>query len=78
MAMFVCPECFKAKTVDVSKQTDKGGFLEVNCQCTCGHSYTVMLNKRNRDRVAITLPGAFIRYKEGITGRREQKVAQAP
>jgi hypothetical protein len=71
-AMFVCPECFKAKTVDVSKQTDKGGSLKVNCKCLCGHSYTVMLNKRKRDRVVITLPGVFVRYKEGKTGRREQ------
>jgi hypothetical protein len=75
-AMFVCPECFKAKTVDVSKQTGKGGFLKVNCICQCGHSYTVMLTKRNRDRVVITLPGVFIRYEEGKTGRREQMLVQ--
>jgi hypothetical protein len=59
-AMFVCPECFKAKTVDVSKQADKGGSLKVNCKCPCGHSYTVMLDKRKHDRVVITLPGIFV------------------
>jgi hypothetical protein len=71
-AMFVCPECFKAKTVDVSKQSDKGRFLKVNCKCPCGHSYTVILDKRKHDRVVITLPGVFVRYNKGKMGKREQ------
>ncbi len=71
-AMFVCPECFKTKTVNVSKQCDKSGIIKVNCKCPCGHEYPVMLDKRKYDREVVTLPGVFIRYAEGNTGNSEQ------
>ncbi len=71
-AMFVCPECFKTKTVDVSKQCDKSGVIKVNCKCPCGHAYPVLLDKRKFDREVVTLPGAFVRCAEGETGNSEQ------
>lgn len=63
--MFVCPECLKAKSVDVSKQANISGLIKVNCKCPCGHTYTVELDKRRHDREVISLPGVFSRYMGG-------------
>jgi Zn ribbon nucleic-acid-binding protein len=59
MATFVCPECQKAKTIDVSQYKDIDKAVRVKCRCACGHSYTVLLERRKFYRKEADLPGIY-------------------
>ncbi len=63
-AKFICPVCFKAKSLDMSEHKDTATPVKVNCKCTCGHAFTVLLDKRQYKRTKVTLPGVYIRYIE--------------
>ena len=60
LATFVCPECKKSVTKDVSKYKDIDKVVRVNCKCTCGHQYVVLLEKRGFYRKVANLSGVFI------------------
>lgn len=64
----ICPQCHKNKTIDVSghKKTDKIAVLD--CQCECGHSYEVMLERRKFYRKGTDLPGAYTYKKINFPG----------
>ncbi len=62
---FLCPECFKGKTMDVSKYKPSDLPTTVKCKCSCGHSFTSLIEKRQYSRECITLPGVYIRYVKG-------------
>ena len=59
MATFICPECQKSKTVDVSEYAITDKIVRVNVKCPCGHAYTSILEKRKKYRKTTNLPGAF-------------------
>ena len=64
-ATFVCPECQKSKTVDVSEYVVLDKIVRVTVKCPCGHSYTSLLEKRKRYRRETNLPGSYHRYVDG-------------
>jgi hypothetical protein len=65
MATFICPECQRSKTVDVSKYTTVDKIVRVKVKCPCGHAYTSILEKRKKYRKDTNLPGAFFRLVDG-------------
>jgi hypothetical protein len=58
-AVFECPQCKKSRNVDVSKykQIDKEVKIKVNC--SCGHSYPVVLERRRHYRKTVNLAGTY-------------------
>ena len=65
MATFVCPKCHKAKTLNVSKYANLDKNVKVNVRCTCGYTYTSILEKRKRYRKETNLPGSYRRLING-------------
>lgn len=59
MATFQCLKCGKSKTADVSryKKTEKS--VLVKCSCPCGHTYTVLLERRKNFRKNVAFPGTY-------------------
>lgn len=64
-ATFVCPQCQKSKTIDVSEYVGLDKIVRVNVKCPCGHAYTSILDKRKRYRRETNLPGSYHRYVAG-------------
>lgn len=69
-ATFICPQCQKAKLVDVSKYVDCDRKVRVNVKCPCGHSYRAILEKRKQYRKKTNLPGT---YSHIVDGRKVRK-----
>jgi hypothetical protein len=69
-ATFICPQCQKAKVVDVSKYLSCDQKVRVNVKCPCGHSYRAILEKRKQYRKETNLPGT---YAQIVDGRRVRK-----
>jgi hypothetical protein len=65
MATFVCPNCEKSKTVNVSQYAELDKNVKVNVKCPCGHMYTSILEKRKKYRKETNLHGLYIRIVDG-------------
>lgn len=59
-ANFLCPGCGKSKTKDVSKYKNVRKLLRVKYKCGCGHSYSVLIERRKYFRKEVNLTGGFI------------------
>jgi hypothetical protein len=57
-AIFTCPKCTKAKTVNIANLVNEK--KEIKVKCTCGHVYPVVLERRKFYRKKTNLPGIFI------------------
>ncbi len=68
MATFSCPQCSKTKTANVSRYKNIEKAVRVKCKCPCGHSYTVLLERRKHIRKNLELAGAYISEKGGERG----------
>ena len=55
-ATFVCPNCVKAKMVDVSKYIGLKNRTKVKSKCTCGCSWTSILERRKHYRMTVDIP----------------------
>jgi hypothetical protein len=64
-ATFVCPQCRRSKTVDVSHVIKADRSVKVKCRCTCGHAYAVMLERRRHYRKPANLPGVYTHLADG-------------
>jgi hypothetical protein len=65
MATFVCPQCQKSKTVNVSQYANLDKIVRVKVTCPCGHAYTSILEKRKKYRKETNLPGSYFRIVDG-------------
>ena len=65
MATFVCPQCQKSKTVNVSQYANLDKIVRVKVTCPCGHAYTSILEKRKKYRKETNLPGSYLRIVDG-------------
>ncbi len=45
-ATFVCPECERSRTVDVSRNAKLARASRVRVKCPCGYHYPVILERR--------------------------------
>jgi PilZ domain len=64
-ATFICPQCQKAKTVDVSSYASSDQKVKVNVKCPCGHSYRAILEKRKQYRKKTNLSGTYTHIVDG-------------
>ncbi len=64
-AIFTCPSCAKARTVEVSKFLGAKANAKLKAKCPCGHSYPVLLERRKYYRKETKLPGVFRLDKNG-------------
>ncbi len=65
-AAFVCPQCGNVTTTNVAKYAAIQQRVTVNCKCSCGHHFTVSLEKRRQYRKGTDLPGMyFYRMQNG-------------
>ena len=56
-ATFVCPKCERTTIADVSAYKNIEKAVKLNAKCTCGHRYSVLLERRKYYRKATNLPG---------------------
>lgn len=71
-AVFECPECNKAKSVDVSKYKNINKVIKVKAKCVCGYSYTAILDKRSYYRKKTNLYGVYSNLASGKKGQKGQ------
>ena len=64
-ANLVCPVCTKTRTVDVTKFLDIKANAKLKAKCPCGHSYSVILERRKFYRKEVNLAGVFKPDKSG-------------
>ena len=62
MAVFECPQCNKAKSVNVSRYKDLRQVVRIKVKCPCGHSYKVVLERRKHFRKDINFPGTYTHF----------------
>jgi hypothetical protein len=58
-ATFVCPQCGNVTSADVGRYAALDKKVTVNCGCSCGHRFTVSLEKRRQYRKATDLQGTY-------------------
>ena len=64
-AVFRCPKCQRAKTLDVSAFGEFKPPLRFKLTCPCGHVASAVLEKRKRFRKGTHLPGTYVHYVNG-------------
>lgn len=64
-ATFICPQCKKSKTVDVSKFANTSRTVKISSTCSCGHKWVSTLDKRRVYRKTVNLPGTYDHIKDG-------------
>jgi hypothetical protein len=74
-ATFICPQCKKSKTVDVSKFSLTSRTVKINSTCSCGHKWTTVLDKRRLYRKTVNLIGVYDHIRDGkVVDRGGMKV----
>jgi transcription elongation factor Elf1 len=58
-AVFVCPECSKTRSVDISRYKNLNMSSVIKCTCFCGHSYHIKLAKRKAARRKASIIGMY-------------------
>jgi hypothetical protein len=59
----VCPNCRKAKTINVANQRITQKPIRVKCQC--GHSFSIVLEYRRYHRKTVNFPGKIFSRQSG-------------
>lgn len=59
MATFICPQCNKTLTVDVSRYAQMEQTVKVKSKCSCGNTWTSVLEKRKQYRKSVSLKGIY-------------------
>jgi hypothetical protein len=67
-ATFKCPECERSWTKNLSNFKNIDSLTRLKCNCPCGNSFPVSLEKRRHYRKSTELGGAFIHDKKKIRG----------
>ncbi len=59
MATFICPQCKKTLTVNVSKYAQIEQTVKVKSKCSCGNNWISVLEKRKKYRKGANLKGIY-------------------
>jgi hypothetical protein len=54
-----CPQCLRSKTIDVSSYKTIERTVRIKCRCTCGFTFSGVLEKRGAYRKATNLAGSY-------------------
>ena len=74
-ATFICPNCIKSVTVNVSKYTRCNNRTKVKSKCICGCSWTSILERRKRYRMEVDIPCiCSLGWKKSISEGKAMKV----
>jgi hypothetical protein len=75
-ATFICPKCKTTKTVDASKYAHVSKTVKIKSSCSCGYSWTSVLEKRKQYRKSVNLPGTYELIREGtVVDRGSMKIS---
>ncbi len=66
-APFVCPKCRKKKMLNVSGYRNILEEVRITHRCSCGNSYTLLLERRKFHRKRVSLSGAYVRKESRKT-----------
>ncbi len=58
-AIFVCPVCSQRKIKNVRQYVKKETAVEIASTCTCGHTWTSILERRRHYRKPVKLRGSY-------------------
>ncbi len=64
-AIFVCAACNRQHVVDVAKHLERPRQNKLKVTCTCGHSWTSILEKRRYFRKSVNFPGTYTKRVAG-------------
>ena len=64
-AIIICPKCEKYRTVDVSEHVHIHTAVKLKHPCECGYVYNVLLERRNRYRKIVDVPGTYTQFTSG-------------
>ncbi len=70
-ATFICPECQKTVVKNLTRYIQQKKACRLKARCSCGHAYTVFLEKRKKFRKQANLPGTY-RFSTLNSGTEEQ------
>ena len=59
-AVFLCPECGKAKRMDFEKFIDIDREIKLKVTCRCSHVFSAIIERRGNVRKNVRLPGGLI------------------
>jgi hypothetical protein len=65
MATFSCPKCMKTSIKDVTKYALMEKAVRIKYKCSCGHTHSVLLERRRHYRKETDLSGQFSSSKTG-------------
>lgn len=68
--VFVCPECKTSKTVDVSRYDNIDKAVTVKIRCQCNHTFSVVMEKRERLRKVTELYGVYTKLGAEADGQK--------
>ncbi len=72
-ATFVCPECSRARTEDVSLYLEADRPLKAKISCKCGHRFETMVDRRKHYRKPTNLVGIYLIEEKAVTGQMTVK-----
>jgi len=72
MADIRCSKCHKTKSVDMSKYMTMDHVVRFKTKCVCGHSYTIVLNRRDKFRKNTDCFGVYTNLSSGKEGQKGQ------
>ncbi len=70
MADIKCSKCLKNRTVDMSKYKIMDRVIKFKTKCSCGHSETVLLNRRDKFRKKTDFFGVYTNLSSGKEGQK--------
>ncbi len=60
---FICPACKKGVIKDLSEIARSTSAVRIRCKCSCGHSYRVLVERRQYFRKDVNLIGMYIQHR---------------
>jgi PilZ domain-containing protein len=69
-ATFICPKCEKTLTADVTKYAQMEKTVRVKSRCSCGNTWTSVLEKRKQYRKGANLSGI---YQQIVDGKEQDR-----
>ena len=70
MAEIRCSKCLKIRSVDMSKYVVMDRSIRFKAKCSCGHSDTVFLNRRDKFRKPTDFFGIYTNLSSGKEGQK--------
>jgi hypothetical protein len=70
MADIRCSKCLKNRSVDMSKYKNMDRPIRFKAKCSCGHSDTVFLNRRDKYRKPTDFFGVYTNLSSGKEGQK--------